>query len=140
MARVMLKSVRNGIKAIPLLYVTFKYIASPYKIEGKSMEPSLCHNDIILCNKMANVFQDYQVNDIVVLKSPSNPSEYLVKRVRGMEYDIIMNKNEIVKIPSGHCWLEGDNARASWDSRTYGPFPIGLLVGKVSKNLFNLGL
>ena len=26
-----------------------------------------------------------------------------------------------IQIPKGHCWVEGDNARLSQDSRYYGP-------------------
>jgi inner membrane protease subunit 2 len=28
---------------------------------------------------------------------------------------------EVTKIPEGHCWVEGDNAARSWDSRAFGP-------------------
>ena len=34
-------------------------------------------------------------------------------------------------IPRGHIWLEGDNSRASYDSRHYGPVPIGLVQSRV---------
>ena len=30
-------------------------------------------------------------------------------------------EEEIRQIPDGHCWVEGDNGSASWDSRSYGP-------------------
>lgn len=28
---------------------------------------------------------------------------------------------DIVKIPHGHCWVEGDNSASSVDSRSIGP-------------------
>ena len=34
-------------------------------------------------------------------------------------------------VPSGHCWLEGDNLRLSVDSRAFGAVPCGLLEGLV---------
>jgi hypothetical protein len=33
----------------------------------------------------------------------------------------IPEKREIRQVPDGHCWVEGDNAGSSWDSRHYGP-------------------
>jgi signal peptidase I len=36
-----------------------------------------------------------------------------------------------VRVPRGHVWLEGDNARNSTDSRAYGPVPAALLRGRV---------
>ena len=33
----------------------------------------------------------------------------------------IPEKREIRQVPDGHCWVEGDNADDSWDSRHYGP-------------------
>lgn len=29
-----------------------------------------------------------------------------------------------IQVPKGHCWVEGDNARLSQDSRFYGPVSI----------------
>jgi len=30
-------------------------------------------------------------------------------------------QNDVVKIPEGHCWVEGDNPASSMDSRSFGP-------------------
>ena len=34
-------------------------------------------------------------------------------------------------MPEGHCWLIGDNLPESRDSRTFGPVPLALIMGKV---------
>lgn len=34
-------------------------------------------------------------------------------------------------VPRGHVWLEGDNYQQSYDSRMYGPVPMGLVNGRV---------
>lgn len=34
---------------------------------------------------------------------------------------------DTVKIPQGHCWVEGDNPASSADSRSYGPVSDSLL-------------
>ena len=41
---------------------------------------------------------------------------------------------EVVVVPPGHVWVEGEHpegSRWSVDSNTYGPIPMGLLIGKV---------
>lgn len=44
-------------------------------------------------------------------------------------------RSNVVVVPRGHVWLEGDNAANSSDSRQYGPVPLGLVrsraVGRV---------
>ena len=49
------------------------------------------------------------------------PSE--VNRFRG---------GDVVVIPAGHCWVEGDNQETSIDSRTYGPVSYGLIFANVT--------
>ena len=70
--------------------------------------------------------------DVVILHSPTHPGEVLVKRVIGEEGETIETKGyrtRKIVVPSGHCWVEGDNLRASRDSNLFGPvcpshFPI----------------
>lgn len=47
----------------------------------------------------------------------------MVKRIIGLPGDWIQvpDKAEILKVPEGHCWVEGDNANSSLDSRYFGP-------------------
>ncbi len=33
-------------------------------------------------------------------------------------------------VPQGHCWIEGDNHSASYDSNKFGCIPMGLILGK----------
>jgi signal peptidase I len=61
----------------------------------------------------------------------------ICKRVRGTANEIILNypsnsaNPRLVRIPSGHVWLQGDNAANSTDSRVYGAVPEELLKGRV---------
>ena len=41
-------------------------------------------------------------------------------------------RNDVVVIPAGHCWVEGDNKETSIDSRRYGPVSVGLIFAKVT--------
>lgn len=39
-------------------------------------------------------------------------------------------KYEAIKIPKGHCWVEGDNHCKSLDSNIFGPVAVGLITGQ----------
>lgn len=41
-------------------------------------------------------------------------------------------KSEIVRIPDGHCWVEGDHAGHSMDSNSFGPVSLGLVTAKAT--------
>lgn len=67
--------------------------------------------------------------------SPRNPNTCLIKRVVGLEGDIVENKgNEqgFLTVPKGHCWVEGENRPQSMDSNFFGPVPLGLITAKAT--------
>jgi inner membrane protease subunit 1 len=86
---------------------------------------------------------------MVTALSPYEPGGAIVKRVIGLPGDIVCVVRQhgaepvagemegpsaggkYIIVPQGHCWVEGDNAPWSVDSRHYGPLPLGLVVGKV---------
>lgn len=39
-------------------------------------------------------------------------------------------KQPYIKVPEGHCWIEGDHTVASLDSNTYGPVSMGLVTAR----------
>ncbi|EAZ25585.1 hypothetical protein OsJ_09412 [Oryza sativa Japonica Group] len=69
--------------------------------------------------------QKYQFShgDVVLFKCPSDHRELFVKRLIALpgEWMQLPGTPDIIKIPEGHCWVEGDNAACSWDSRSFGP-------------------
>lgn len=56
-------------------------------------------------------------------RSPVDYRSNTIKRLIGLPGDWISvtEKEEIRKILESHCWVDGDNGSASWDSRSYGP-------------------
>lgn len=55
--------------------------------------------------------------------SPSNHKEKHIKRIIALPGDMLGTSDlyDVVKVPDGHCWVEGDNPSCSLDSRDSGP-------------------
>ncbi|XP_022667171.1 mitochondrial inner membrane protease subunit 2-like isoform X2 [Varroa destructor] len=72
--------------------------------------------------------------DVIAFISPKDPSERLIKRVIALQGDAVLPRKgtNVVRIPPGHCWVEGDNHKTSLDSNTFGPVAMGLMVAKAT--------
>lgn len=68
-------------------------------------------------------------------RSPVDPSSLVIKRLVALPGSIVKTLDpypeKTVRIPPGHCWIEGDEQYHSRDSNTYGPVPLGLVNAKV---------
>jgi nickel-type superoxide dismutase maturation protease len=83
-------------------------------VTGASMVPALLPGDRLLVLRTQRV----RVGDAVVVRDPRDPSLEVVKRVTAI-------------VPDGTVEVRGDHAAVSTDSRTYGPLPRALIVGRV---------
>jgi len=71
------------------------------------------------------------------LQSPSSPEDpklRLIKRLIALPGDWVTAPGtyEILQVPKGHCWVEGDNSALSFDSKAFGAVPLALLEGRVT--------
>lgn len=79
--------------------------------------------------------------DVVTYVLPHDPSMHGCKRIVGLAGDVVcvdpsgmrgeQARGEMVTVPKGHLWVQGDNAANSNDSRDFGPLPLGLVRGRV---------
>jgi len=118
--------------------------ASIVAVQGRSMQPTLnpgsknrfgsFEGDFVLLEKFCLQNYKFSHGDVIVFRSPYERNEWHVKRLIALPGDWISvpGTYEIVKIPEGHCWVEGDNAVSSLDSRSFGPVPLGLVQGRVT--------
>ncbi|ODV62663.1 endopeptidase catalytic subunit [Ascoidea rubescens DSM 1968] len=129
---------------IPVVLVIDKYFYSVSSVSGSSMQPALnpflTRKDWIFVNKLSlNDLNNIKVDDVLLIRSPTNPSKIVIKRVKGVQGDVIRTRYPYLRnrctIPKNHLWLEGDNIR-SIDSNTYGPVSTGLVIGRAEKIIY----
>ncbi|KAK3057201.1 hypothetical protein LTR09_002240 [Extremus antarcticus] len=127
-------------------------------VEGESMAPTLSPDyhetrdcDWVLWNKLFSR-SALQRGDVVQFGNPYKPEGLAVKRIIGLEGDVILLdkrrkpqnaegpemhetrawdawKGKAV-VPPGHVWVEGDNVRHTIDSNYYGPVSMALIEGR----------
>lgn len=81
------------------------------------MTPSVSPDERVLVSRIAYWFSKPKSGDLVVLRDPREPERLLLKRIdeaHGNSFEVA-----------------GDHAGASTDSRTFGPVPADLILGKV---------
>ncbi|XP_014296032.1 mitochondrial inner membrane protease subunit 2 [Microplitis demolitor] len=131
--------VRNILIGIPIgitFVDTVGYIA---RVDGISMQPALNPNshvtDYVFLNRWSVRNYNFNRGDIISFVSPKHPDQTLIKRVIGLEGDEIRTikyKLPYLRVPKGHCWVEGDHTGHTVDSNTFGPVSLGLVTARAS--------
>ncbi|KAI8331433.1 mitochondrial inner membrane protease subunit 2 [Choanephora cucurbitarum] len=138
------------LRALPWLPAAVFFVDHGYSyavISGRSMQPTfnpdsnMLSRDVVLLNKRSANKYNYERGQVVTLKSPIDPKCIITKRIMALPGDTIVplrNKNEVVRVPEGHVWIEGDEAFHSRDSNSFGTVPINLIEAKVTRILWPL--
>ena len=133
-----------------------KYIVTPVRVNGSSMDPTLINKEVLMLEKFNRKYERF---DIVVLL---NQKDRLVKRVIGLPGEHIKYKdnklyinNKVVEevnshetyefyledlgydiIPDGYYFVLGDNRENSVDSRIIGLVNEKQMLGTVRLRIF----
>lgn len=137
-----------------LVILVKKYIVTPVKVNGNSMNDTLKNGDIMILNIIGYRFHDIKRFDIVVV---DDGDEYLIKRVIGLPGEEIEYKDEqlyvngkVIKdsygngttndfkatVPKNSYYVMGDNREHSLDSRFFDAFPKKKIIGKTKLTIF----
>lgn len=156
-----LKSIAFAV-IIAILIKTFLFNTT--YVLGYSMYPTLHERDRLFTNKIIYKISSPKRGDIVVLKAPDDPTKDYIKRVIGIEGDIVeiidgkvyvngeeyieeyisedaytySYENSVWKVEKGYVFVLGDNRNkgASKDSRYLGLIPIDSIKGKAVYRYF----
>lgn len=90
-----------------------------FRVDDRSMEPTLAPGDYVIVNRWSYRLHRPVRGDLVVVRDPEHAGGFLVKRV--------------ADVANRSCFLVGDNAESSRDSRAFGPVSRDLIVGRVWK-------
>jgi len=132
-----------------------------FREASRSMEPTFHVNDIIFVSAWPYLDANPGVGDIVVVRSPQNPSDVYIKRIiatGGMTVAIrsgvvVLDGKRLsepyldgeslssdyartmapVRVPGNDYFMLGDNRDDSLDSRVWGPVPRSDIVGEVMR-------
>jgi signal peptidase I len=140
--------------ALTTLTVTFLFQVA--RNLGHAMEPTLDDQEQLVVNKLGYRLGDAQLDDIVMLRYPLDPTRLFVKRVIAREGDTVhivdgrVTVNDVpVKdayvpdqfrshddwgpavVPQGSFFVLGDHRNNSSDSRHWGYVPKGYILGKI---------
>lgn len=69
-------------------------------------------SDYVFLSRWAVHNYSVERGDIVSLISPRDPDQKIIKRVVAFQGDVVATlgyKKPFVRIPDGHCWVEGDH-------------------------------
>jgi nickel-type superoxide dismutase maturation protease len=84
-----------------------------FYVRDTSMQPALRPGDRLL----VTTWPRPRPGDVVVFRDPEATGTFIVKRIEGFT-------------PEGGLIVRGDNPNVSRDSRTFGPVPRSLVVGR----------
>ncbi|XP_018331891.1 mitochondrial inner membrane protease subunit 2 [Agrilus planipennis] len=125
--------------AVPVTITFFDVVGYIARVDGISMQPTLNPDkgdfDYIFLNRWSVRFNNIRRGDIVCIVSPKDLKQSIVKRVVGLQGDVISTmsyEKTVLRVPEGHCWVEGDHVGHSFDSNNFGPISLGLITAKAS--------
>nr|AFK44255.1 unknown [Lotus japonicus] len=113
-------------------------------VRGGSMSPTFnpkthslmggVSDDCVFVEKFCLQKYKFSHGDVMVFRSPLNHKETHIKRIIALPGEWIgaHHNYDVLKIPEGHCWVEGDNAASSLGSKSFGPIPLALIRGRVT--------
>ncbi|HZK33117.1 MAG TPA: signal peptidase I [Tissierellaceae bacterium] len=140
--------VKSIVTAIVIAFFIKTFIFNTTYVLGNSMYPTLHEKDRLFANKISLYFSNPSKGDIVIIKAPDSPKKDYIKRIIGVEGDIVeiksgkvyvngnlleedyLEKNSYThiygegfwEVPKGSIFVLGDNRNegASKDSRYFG--------------------
>lgn len=85
------------ILAFIIVWPIHRFVFQPFYVVGPSMEPSFYDNEYLIIEKITYRFREPKRGEVIVFQSPSNPKDYLIKRIIGLPNEkILIEKGDIL--------------------------------------------
>ncbi|NDJ79332.1 MAG: signal peptidase I [Chloroflexi bacterium] len=148
------KEIAQLVLIVVVLRVLLDALLPRYVVDGASMEPNFHTSERVIVDRISMVVTGPSRGDVVVLESPTDPDDLLIKRVVGLPNETIEIRNGRVHIDgelldepyvSEFCtyrscngrwelgpeeyFVLGDNRSSSYDSHSFGPVATELIKG-----------
>lgn len=149
------------ISGLGIFMFIYLFVAHPFQMRGKTMEPNYPDGGYYMSNKLSYKFGNPKRGDVVVFTAPPERRENFVKRIVGLPGEKIMFsggrvyingrfleepylpkdtttdaggflvEGEELLLPADSYFVLGDNRGHSLDSRAFGPIKKEDIVGKL---------
>ena len=100
LAGFLIATVITIVVALAIFVVTYLFVARPYQMNGRSMEPAYSNDQYIIGNVLAYKYGRPERGDVVIFSSPQNADVDFIQRVVGLP-------RERVKISGGKGLING---------------------------------
>ncbi len=151
------------IVSVVSIYFVYAFIAQPFKVDGKSMEPNFSTGDYLIIDEITYRFRQPVRGEVIVLNNPTSEKEFFIKRVIGLPGEQVLVSDNKVFVDGKHIdeeylpggismsdtppfqlgesefFVMGDNRESSFDSRNWGPLGKHQIVGVVRIRFWPLG-
>jgi signal peptidase I len=125
-------------------------VVQAFVVPTESMSPTIRAREGVLVDKLAYRNGPVCRGDVVVFRNPSQPYQHYITRVVALGGDTVEIRQDelyvngarlarapqvtdlpLLRVPTGHCFVLGDQRQQSVDSREFGPVPLRDIVGRV---------
>lgn len=130
--------VKFTIIAILIVAPIRMFIAQPFIVNGKSMDPTFRSGDYLIVDEISYRFSDPQKDDVIVFRFPNNTSRFLIKRIVGLPGETIEVEGKTYTLDDDEYFVLGDNRPVSSDSRAWGALNGEFIIGRAFLRLWPL--
>lgn len=146
--------------AIVITIIVRTYIAGPFLVSGRSMDPTFKDKEYLIVDQLTYRFSLPERDDVVIFRYPLEPKTFFIKRLVGLPGETISAKDGVLTVvstdnPKGitindsyvipahktldnftvtlgptEYYVMGDNRSESSDSRYWGPVDRKYIVGR----------
>lgn len=90
-----------AVVAVAAVFLIRSFIVQPFLVSGASMAPNFSDGDYLLIDEVTYRFRTPERGEVVVFRSPTDPSVYFIKRIIGLP-------GEKVEIRGGRIYIYND--------------------------------